>query len=205
LRLTTFDDIENAVSPKIAEGGCEAGSPVVAGSFSMDGVFVDTQDGRANAVRSFPGFELSVFVVDALDGGGAEFLVSGKNTACDSITVELVDVPTEGFGGVTVFFDTGQCRQKGFTALPALVAVSVNAETDFPSEGVEVADSSGIRPLAVDLQVPGLATLVTGTFRSTARAWRARACWLIPFQVNDRAPGLLLDSLHLVAVYSDLL
>ncbi len=81
----------------------------------------------------------------------------------------------------------------------------MNVEADLPSKGVEVADLADIGPLAVDLQVPGLATLVTGTFRSTARAGQARASRLVPSQVHYREAALLLDVCNTISVYSDLL
>ena len=35
----------------------------------MDGVFVDAEHRRADPVGTFSGFDLGVFVIEALDGG----------------------------------------------------------------------------------------------------------------------------------------
>lgn len=67
LRVTAFDDIEDAVSAQVAEGRGELRSSSEAGSFSVDGMFVDAEDGRTDAVGAFPCFARGVFVVEAFD------------------------------------------------------------------------------------------------------------------------------------------
>lgn len=67
-----------------------------------------------------------------------------------------------------------------------------------------VTDGSGVRPLAVDLQVPLLATLALGTFRSTARASRSLALIIAPEMQNTEA-AMLFNILYLITCYSDLL
>jgi len=193
LRITTFDDIEDPMGPEVAEGGGEPGSPSVAGALSMDGVFVDTEHGRADAIGSFSGFTFGVFVVDAFDGGSPEFLVVGENAASDPVAMLFVDEATEGFGGVPVGLDAGERRKEGLAAPSALIPVGVDFEERVAAEDVEMTHAPGVRPLAVYLQSPGLATLVWGSLRSTARARRTSG--LLPFQVQDRMVAVLLDVL----------
>ena len=69
LRVTAFDDIEDAVGAQVAEGRGEPRHAPVTSSFSVDGVFVDAEDGRTDAVGTFSGFDLGVLVIEALDGG----------------------------------------------------------------------------------------------------------------------------------------
>jgi len=77
----------------------------------------------------------------------------------------------------------------------------MDPEKDGPTEGVEVTDAPQIRPLAVDFQSPGLATLVPGSFQSTARAGRTRC--LFPLQVHDRVKAIFLDVFNLIPCNSD--
>jgi hypothetical protein len=81
--------------------------------------------------------------------------------------------------------------------------MGVDMEEDGPTEGVEVTDAPEIRPLAVDPQSPGLAALVWGSLRSTARAIRPRC--FVPLQVHDGMMSKLLDVLDLIPCYSDFL
>ena len=62
LRVTAFDDIEDPMGSQIAKSRGELGAAPVAGSLAMDGVLVNAEDGRADTVRTFPGFDLGVFV-----------------------------------------------------------------------------------------------------------------------------------------------
>ena len=80
-------------------------------------------------------------------------------------------------------------------------APSVDDELGGAVESIEMAHGSGIGPLAFDLQVPGLATLVWGTFRSTARAVGAFMCFG-KLHVYDAARPLLLYSFNLISLYS---
>lgn len=201
LRITTFDDVENPVGSQVAESGGELGSAPVAGPLSLDGVFIDAEDGRADAVGAFSGFDLGVFVIEAFDGGGTEFFIAGNDTSSDAVSMLFVDRATEGFGGMPVGFDAGEKREEGFAAPPALVAVSVDLEMRVSTEDVEVTHGADVWPLAVDLQSPGLATLLRGSFQSTARAVRA-SCRL-PFQMQDRVIPMLLDVLDLIPCDSD--
>ena len=202
LGITAFHDIEDTVGAEITECGGELGSSSMTGALSMDGVFVDAEDGRADSIRTFPGFDLGVFVVEAFDGGGSEFFVVSEDAACDAVAVLLVDRLPKGFGGVAVSFDAGQWWDEGSPTVAALVAVGMYAQENGPAEGVEVTDVPEIRPLAVDLQSPGLATLVWGSLLSTARA--VRTCCLIPLQVHDRVEAMLLDVFDLIPCNSDL-
>ena len=201
LRVTAFDDVEDPVGSQVAEGGGELGCPSLAGALAMDGVLVDAEDGRADAVGTFSGFKFGVFVIDAFDGGRTEFFVAGDDAACNAIAVLLVDEATEGFGGVPVGFDAWERRNEGLPALSALIAVGVDLEVDVPAEAVEMTNGADIRPLAVDLQSPGLATLVRGSLPSTARA--GRTCCVLSFEVQDRMVAMLLDGLDLIPCDSD--
>ena len=67
LRVTAFDDIEDAVGAQVAEGRGEPRPAPVTSSFSVDGVFVDAEDGRTDAVGAFPCFAFGVFVVKPFD------------------------------------------------------------------------------------------------------------------------------------------
>jgi hypothetical protein len=98
-------------------------------------------------------------------------------------------------------FDAGERRDKGLPTLSTLIAVGVDFEVRVPTEEVEVTHGSDIRPLAVDLRSPGLATLVWGSLRSTARA--VRASCLLPFEVQDRMIPMLLDLFNLIPCNSD--
>lgn len=69
LRVTAFDNVEDAVGAKVAEGRGEPRPAPVTSSFSVDGVFVDAEDGRTDAVGAFPCFAFGVFVVEPFDGG----------------------------------------------------------------------------------------------------------------------------------------
>jgi hypothetical protein len=87
LRVATFDDIEDPVSSQVAEGGGEPGSSSVAGSLSLDGVLVDAENRRADAIGTFAGDSFGVFMIEALDGGRTEFFLAGNDTACDAVAV----------------------------------------------------------------------------------------------------------------------
>jgi hypothetical protein len=202
LGIPAFDDIEDPVGAQVAEGGRELRSPSMSGALSMDGVFVDAEDRRADSIEAFPGFDLGVFMVEAFDGGGANAFAMREDAACDAVAVVLVDRLPEGFGGVAVSFDAGQWWDEGSPTATALVAAGVDAQVYGPAEGVEVTHVPEIGPLAVDLQSPGLATLVWGSLRSTARAIRARC--LVPLQMHDRVEAMLLDVLDLIPCNSDL-
>ena len=82
--------------------------------------------------------------------------------------------------------------------------MGVNVELGRTTEGLQVAHDSGIGPLAVDLQVPCLATLASGTFRSTARTRRTLALIVAP-DMQDIEVAMLFNILYQVACYSDLL
>lgn len=172
-RSPSFDDIEDLVSPEVAEGGGEACASPQLGSLSFDGVFINAEHGRTDAIEAFASFALGVFVVEAFDRSGADGLFSGENTSGNAIAVELINSAAIRLGGMPVFFDTGEWGDEGFTTKSAMVAICPDAKIDDASKGIEVAHTPAIRPLAVDLQVPGLATLAPRTFRSTARAGRA--------------------------------
>ncbi len=83
LRVTPFDDIEDAVGAKVAEGRGEPRPAPVTSSFSVDGVFVDAEDGRADAVRAFPCFALGIFVVEPFDGSRAQSFALGEDATGD--------------------------------------------------------------------------------------------------------------------------
>ena len=85
------------------------------------------------------------------------------------MAMEFVDVFTEGFRGVVVWFDAGKWREERFATSFAMEAPSVDDELGGSVESIEMAHGSCIRPLAVDLQVPSLAPLVRGTFRFRKR------------------------------------
>ena len=97
--------------------------------------------------------------------------------------------------------DAWEWRDERFATAAALVAVGVDLKQDGPTEGIEVTDTPQIGPLAVDLQSPGLATLVWGSLRSTARAVRARC--LVPLQMHNRVEAILLDVFDLIPCNSD--
>ena len=203
LRITTFDDIEDPVSSQVAEGGGEPGSAPVAGSLSLDGVLVDAEDRRADAVGTFSGDSFGVLVIEAFDRSGADAFAMGKDAARDAVAMLFVDEATEGFGGVPVGLDAGERREEGLAAPSALIPVGVDLQINAPTEGVEVADGPEIGPLAVGLQSPGLAPLVWGSFRPTARA--VRTSRLVSLQVHDRVKAMLLDALDLIPCNSDFL
>ena len=83
LRITPFDDIEAAVGAKVAEGRGDPRPAPVTSSFSVDGVFVDAEDGRADAVRAFPCFALGIFVVEPFDGSRAQSFALGEDATGD--------------------------------------------------------------------------------------------------------------------------
>jgi hypothetical protein len=105
LWVAAFDDVEDSMSSEVTECRGELGATTVAGSFSMDGVLVDAENRRADAVRSLPGFDLSVFVIEAFDRGRADAFAPGENTACDAIAMALINGLPIGFGGVAMFFN----------------------------------------------------------------------------------------------------
>lgn len=167
------DDIEDSVGAQVAEGRCELRASTVSSAFAMDGVFINAKNRRADAIGAFSGFDLGILVVESLDGSRTDALAVSEDTTGDTIVVALVDGFAEGFGGVAIGLDAREGWEKRLAALSALVAMDVDFEEDLPSEAVEVTDGPKIRTLAVDLQSPGLAPLVWGSFRSTARADRA--------------------------------
>jgi hypothetical protein len=89
-----------------------------------------------------------------------EAFATGEDTAGDALAVKFVKMLAEGLRGVAVFFDARERRDEGLSTSPALVSVRMDLEIGDSSEGVEMAGLSQVRSLAVDLQVPGLATLV---------------------------------------------
>ena len=111
---------------------------------------------------------------------------------------------TERFRGVIVWFDAGKWREERFATFFAMEAARVDDEAGSTTERIEMAHGAGIGSLAVDLQVPSLATLVRGTFRSTARAARSFMCFG-KSHVHDGARSLLLFTFDLIAAYSDFL
>ena len=163
------------MSSQIAEGGCEAGAAPMFRSLSMDGVFIDTENGRADPIGVLASFAGSILVVEALDRSMAETFTAGKDTAGDALAVKFVKMLAEGLRGVAVFFDARERRDEGLTTSSALVSVRMDLEIGDPAEGIEMTGIPEVGTLAVDLQVPRLATLVRETFRSTARAGRAHA------------------------------
>jgi hypothetical protein len=66
-RGTAFHNIEDLVSSQIAEGGREAGAASMLRSLSMDGVFIDTENRRADAIGVLASFAGGILVVEALD------------------------------------------------------------------------------------------------------------------------------------------
>ena len=76
------------------------------GLLSMDGVFINPEDGRADSIEAFPSFALGVFVIEALNGGRAE------HAACDTIPMLLIDLATERFGRVSIGFYARQQRKE---------------------------------------------------------------------------------------------
>ena len=201
LRVTAFDDIEDPMGSQIAKSRGELGAAPVAGSLAMDGVLVNAEDGRADTVRTFPGFDLGVFVIEAFDRGGANAFPMREDAASDAIAVVLIDRLAEGLGGVALALDAGEWWDERFATASALIAVGVDMKQDRAAEGIEMTDTPEIRPLAVDPQSPGLATLVWGSLRSTARAVRARC--LVPLQMHDGVVAKFLDVLDLIPCNSD--
>jgi hypothetical protein len=193
LRVTAFDDVEDAVIAQVAEGCGEPCSPLVAGPFSVDGVFVDAEDGRADSVGVFPGFACGVFVVEAFDRGMADAFASGQNASGNAIAVTLVDGLSEGFGGLAIGFDAREFRKERPVTATAFKALGVDFEEDRPAEAVEVTHRAQVGALAVDLQAPGLATLVGGAFRSTARA--GGTSHRMPREMQHRMMPMLLEAL----------
>lgn len=112
LWVTAFDDVEDSVGPEIAESGGELGAPPMPSAFSLDGVFVDAEDRRANTVRAFSSFEFGVFVVEAFDGGGSDAFSVGEDATGDAIAVQFIDRPPEGLRGVAILFDARQRRDE---------------------------------------------------------------------------------------------
>jgi hypothetical protein len=78
----------------------------------MDGVFIDTEHRRTDAIGTFPGFDLGVFVIEAFDRCGANAFSLGEDAACDAVTVILIDRLAEGFRGVAIAFDAWERRDK---------------------------------------------------------------------------------------------
>lgn len=117
--------------------------------------------------------------------------------------MEFIDVPAIGFRGMAIGFDAGKRWDKGSAAPPAVIALGMDFERDLPAKTVEVTYRTHVRSLAVDLQAPGLATLVSGAFRSTARA--GRPGWLLKTKMKDRVKTMLLDFLHPIPCNSDFL
>lgn len=193
LRVAALDDVEDAMGAQVAEGGGELGCASMAGSFALDGVLVDTQHRRADPVGAFSGFACGVFVIEAFDRGRPDAFALGEDASWDAVAVTLVDVLPVGLGGVPVGFDAGERWDEGLAAAAALVATGVDLQVDVATEAVEVTHSPEIWPLAVDLQSPGLATLLRGSLRSTARAG-----WPPPRQKAQMQHGMmpmLLDSI----------
>ena len=82
--------------------------------------------------------------------------------------------------------------------------MGVDSELSRSVEDLSVANVAGVWPLAVDLQVPCLATLASGTFRSTARA-RWTLALIVASDMQDIEVAMLFNILYQVACYSDLL
>jgi len=112
LWIPAFDDIENAVGPEVAEGRGEPGSPSMPGSFPVDGVFIDTEDGRTDAIGTFPGFLLGVFAVEAFDSSRADPFPMSEDAAGNTVAMALVDGLPKRFGGLAIGFDAGESRDK---------------------------------------------------------------------------------------------
>lgn len=77
----------------------------------------------------------------------------------------------------------------------------MDLEIDLPAKAIKVTHSAHIGPLAVDLQAPGLATLVGGAFRSTARAHGPGR--LTKAKMKNRVEAMLLDFRYPIPCYSD--
>lgn len=195
LRVTTFDNIEYPVVAQVTQGGGKVSASTMASSFAVDGVFVDTENWWADSIEAFVGFFAGVLVIAALDGGGAYAAASGQRTACDTVSVQLVDALAEGFGGVTVFFDAGQFREEGFTASSAQVATGVYMQVNASVEGIEVPDFAEVGTFAVNLRAAGLATLVLASLRFTAGTGRL-VLIAEPGEMKQRLAGLLFNSLY---------
>ncbi len=122
--------------------------------------------------------------------------------------MKFIDIPAIGFGGMAVEFDARQRRDKGPLAPTTLKALGVNLEIDLPAKAIEVTHFSHVGPLAVDwqapcsrLQAPGLATLVGGAFRSTARAHGPGR--LTEAKMKHRVEAMLLNFLNPIPCNSD--
>ncbi len=60
-------------------------------------MFINAEDGRADAVAAFTGFELGVFLIEAFYGSGANAALVSENTSGNTMAMELVDVFSERF------------------------------------------------------------------------------------------------------------
>lgn len=98
-------------------------------------------------------------------------------------------------------FNPRKRRDKGPAATPALIALGVDLEMDPPAKAIEVTHFAHVGPLAVDLQAPGLATLVGGAFRSTARAHGSGR--LTEAKMKHRVEAMLLNFLNPIPCNSD--
>ena len=125
----------------------------------------------------------------------------GENTAADPGLVKFIDVSAIRFGGMPIGFNPRKLRDKGPVATPALKALGVDLEIDLPAKAIEVTHFAHVGPLAVDLPAPGLATLVGGAFRSTARAHGPGR--LTEAKMKNRVEAMLLHFLNPIPCNSD--
>lgn len=97
LGITALHDVKDAVVCEVAESCCKAGGAAIRGFFPMDGVFVDPEDWRADAVEMLSCLGFGILFIEALDGGGAECLLFCQNTPGYTVVVEFVDFFPERF------------------------------------------------------------------------------------------------------------
>jgi len=134
-------DVENTPVFQVTEGGGEALALV-------EGVLVDAEVARALQGEAFGGFAAGELLVDAGNGGLADFVALGERAGADAIVVELVDGFAEGLGAVASGPDAGEPGDEAAATLAAQEAASVDDELCGLLKAVEVADRAEIRPFA---------------------------------------------------------
>ena len=137
-------DIEDPAFLQITEGGAEALALV-------EGVLVDAEVARAVQRQALGGLADGELVVDARDGGLAEFLAAGEGAGTDALVVALMDPFPEGLGAVAAAQDAGQRRDERPATGSAEEAVGVDDEAGRLLEAIEVADLALVAAFAEEL------------------------------------------------------
>ena len=137
-------DLEDPAPLQIAEGGAEALALV-------QGVLIDAEVARAVQREAFGGLADGELVVDAGDGGLAEFPAAGEDAGADAIMMMLINLFPERLGAVASGQDAGEPWQEGLATGSAEEAVGMDDEPGCLLETIEVADLALVAAFAEEL------------------------------------------------------